>query len=409
MKKIDILLLNFDIENSIQPWVDRGILYIIHGAKKIENVNQFYKSQRFDLIFLRISDKVSEGFRSLNYLKETSPHSKIIVISENPTFRSAFQYVKKGADDFRMKFGNFFDFANFLTHSSQEVSTNVIKFKFRNIFRKDTLLPLLMAVTDTALACLMKTKGQYETIDHVNGVSQYVRLISEKSRRKKDYSQIFTQRYIGYLYFGSRLHDIGKINVPEKITMKPYSLTKREFEIVKTHTHYGYGMLSAIEQGAGEDLQDFLLVAKEIALYHHENYDGTGYPYGLKGDDIPLSARVCALADSYEALSSDRRYRRAFSHGRILDIILHEEKTKYDPDILQIFRQFKEEFKEISSVIRRNREAFSQKRIRIQCAWCNSVFVSNKWLPYDEVVYGSHVICPECHKKLQRKISSGDY
>ncbi|MBA7510320.1 hypothetical protein ES705_02303 [subsurface metagenome] len=409
MKKIDVLLLNFGIENTIQPWVDRDILYAIYTGEKIEEVEQVYKNRKFDLIFLKISEGVTEGFRVLDYFKDISPYSKIIVISEKPNFRDAFQYSKYGADDFRAMFRNSLEFISFIRCSGQQAIIDNIKVKFTNVFRKDALLLLLMAITETALACLVKTKGQYETIDHMEGVSQYVRLICEKLWKKKDYGEIFNQKYIEYMYLGSKLHDIGKINIPERITMKPYSLTKKEFEILKTHTHYGYEMLSAIEQGVEHDLHEFFKITREIALYHHENYDGTGYPYGLKGKDIPLSARICALADAYDALMSYRRYRGAFSHKKIRDIILHKQNHKYDPDILKIFRQYNKEFKEISSIFRKNAETYSHKRIRIQCAWCKSLFIFDKWLPYNEILYGSHVMCPKCHKKLQKKISNVSY
>lgn len=409
MKKIDVLLLNFGIENTIQPWVDRDILYAIYTGEKVEEVERFYENHKFDLIFLKISKGITEDFRALDYFKDIHPYSKIIVVSEKPNFRDAFRYSKYGADDFRAMFRNSFEFISFLRYSSQQAIVDNIRIKLTNTFRKDDLLALLMAITETTLVCLVKTKRQYETMDHMKGVAQYVRLICEKLRRKKDYDGIFNQKYIEYIYFGSKLHDIGKINIPERITMKAYSLTKREFEILKTHTHFGYEMLSAIEQGVGRDLQEFFKIAKEIILYHHENYNGTGYPYGLKGEDIPLSARICALADAYDALASSRRYRKAFSHDRICDIILHKQNYKYDPDILNIFRRYNKEFKDISCVFRKNAETYYHKRTRIQCAWCKSLFVFDKWLPYDEVLYGSHVMCPECYKKIQRKISNINY
>ncbi|MFB0526978.1 MAG: HD domain-containing phosphohydrolase [bacterium] len=409
MKKIDVLLLKFGIENTIRPLVDGDILYAIYTGEKIAEVEQFYKNHKFDLIFLKITERGTEGFRALDYFRDIYPYSKIIVVSEKPNFRDAFQYSKYGADDFRAMFRNFFELISFLRCCSQQAIVDNIKVKITNVFGKDGLLSLPMGITETALACLVKTKGQYETIDHMEGVSQYARLICEKLRRKVDYGEIFSQKYIDYTYLGSKLHDIGKINIPEKITMKPYSLTKKEFEILKTHTNYGYEMLSAIEQGVGGDLHEFFKITKEITLYHHENYDGTGYPYGLRGKDIPLSARICALADAYDALTSHRRYRKAFSHKEIRDIILFKQKYKYDPDILKGFRHYDKEFKEISYVFRENAETYSHKKIRIQCAWCKSLFVFDKWLPYNEILYGSHVMCPDCHKKLQRKIINVNY
>lgn len=162
-------------------------------------------------------------------------------------------------------------------------------------------------------------------------------------------------------------------------------------------------MLSAIEQSAGGDLQDFFKIAKDIALYHHENYDGTGYPYSLRGKDIPLSARICSLADSYSALASDRPFRKALSHKEICEIILYKQSRKYDPAILGIFRQYNKEFREIYEVFRKNAKTYPDRKIKKQCAWCKSLFLFNKWLPYNELVYGSHVMCPKCYKKHRRE------
>lgn len=402
-------MLNFDIENTIQPWVDKDILYAIHTGKEIEDVGRFYKNRKFDLIFLKISRGLAEEFHALDYFREVYPGVKIIVISENPTLQDAFQYTKYGVHDFRGPFRDLFEFIKLLRFSGQRTIfgnlLNNIKVKLVNLFWKDTLLSLSTVIADTALACLVKTKGEYETIEHLNGVSQYARLIGEKFRRTKEWGETSTQNYIQYIYLGSKLHDIGKINIPQKIVIKLDSLTKQEFEIVKTHTHYGYEMLSAIEQSAERGLENFFKIAKEIVLYHHENYDGTGYPYRLKGKDIPLSARICALADSYDALASDRAYRKALSHKKIHDIILYEQFHKYDPDILEIFRQYNREFKEICDVFRENVETYPDKGVRKQCAWCKSLFLFNRWLAYNEILYGSHIMCPKCYQKLQKSVT----
>jgi HD-GYP domain-containing protein (c-di-GMP phosphodiesterase class II) len=148
-------------------------------------------------------------------------------------------------------------------------------------------------------------------------------------------------------------------------------------------------------------LQGFLKVAKEIALLHHENYDGTGYPNGFKKDEIPLSARICALADSYDALSSDRPYREALSHKKICDIILKKQSYKYDPEILKVFSEHNKVFKEIREVYKKSAK-FNPCNLKKQCAWCKSLFIFDKWLPYNETILeASHGVCPECMKILK--------
>lgn len=414
MKKVDVLVLNFDIENSIQPWVDRGILYAIYTARKVEDIKQFYGQREFGLIFLRISEGLAEGFRTLNYLKDISPHSKILVVSEDPTFYGAFWYTKYGVFDFRGPFEDLFEFMNALRSASRKSSLrsffDSLEVKLTGLSWNGNLLSLSTAIADTALACLLRAKGEYETLEHLNGVSQYALLIVEKLRKTTNSGEIFSRNYTQYLYLGSQLHDIGKINIPEKIVMKPSSLTQKEFEVVKTHTHYGYEILAMIEQGAKLELGNFFKIGKEMALFHHENYDGTGYPYGLKAKDIPLSARICALADSYSALASNRPFRKALSHERICELILQGRFRKYDPDILKVFRQSNREFRQIYEVFKKNAETYPDKKIRKQCAWCKSLFLFNKWLPYNEFVYGSHALCPKCAKRLQKSVTgiSGD-
>jgi hypothetical protein len=160
VKKIDVLLLNFGVENRIQPWVDRDILYAMYTAEKIEEVEKFHKDCKFDLIFLKISEAATKDFHALDYFKDIYPHSKIIIVSEKPNFWDAFQYSRYGADDFRTTFRNFFEFISFLRCCSQRAIVDNIKVKVTNVFRKDALVSLPIAITETALACLVKTKGQ---------------------------------------------------------------------------------------------------------------------------------------------------------------------------------------------------------------------------------------------------------
>ncbi|HMA61729.1 MAG TPA: HD domain-containing phosphohydrolase [bacterium] len=136
------------------------------------------------------------------------------------------------------------------------------------------------------------------------------------------------------IYFTSPMHDIGKISVPDKILTKPDKLTKEEFEIVKKHTSQGYKILKDSDS-------EMLRMAAEIALTHHENYDGTGYPDNLKGDKIPLSGRIIKILDVYDSLRSKRVYKKPFSHQKTMEIITkgdgRVEPVHFDPDILEVF------------------------------------------------------------------------
>jgi putative two-component system response regulator len=142
-----------------------------------------------------------------------------------------------------------------------------------------------------------------------------------------------------------RLHDVGKINVPEDILNKPGKLTEKEFEIVKNHAADGEKIINDTISHTGE--VGFLSDAKVIAAYHHERWDGTGYPRGLKGNEIPLQGRIMAIADVYDALVSERPYKEAFPHERAVEIILESKGTQFDPQIVDIFLEVQNLFKEI--------------------------------------------------------------
>jgi HD-GYP domain-containing protein (c-di-GMP phosphodiesterase class II) len=138
----------------------------------------------------------------------------------------------------------------------------------------------------------------------------------------------FSQTELIYIQYGTLLHDIGKLGIPEKIMQKPGKLTPYEYQVIKNHPVYAHEWL--INQS---DYQP----AKVIPLFHHERWDGGGYPYGLKGEEIPILARVVAVVDVWDALTSDRPYRQAMSAARAVEIITSESEKQFDPDIVKMF------------------------------------------------------------------------
>ncbi len=142
------------------------------------------------------------------------------------------------------------------------------------------------------------------------------------------------------------LHDIGKVGIPDAILLKPDRLTDDEYEIMKEHTKLGAEILAV--DGQGSNVGGFLKIAEEIALCHHEKWDGTGYPRGLKGEDIPLPGCIMALADVYDALISKRYYKPPFSHEKAMGIIKDGKGTHFHPDVVDAFLEINEEFRAIS-------------------------------------------------------------
>ncbi len=172
-----------------------------------------------------------------------------------------------------------------------------------------------------------------ETGEHLERIRNFSVLIAQ-ILKYSGYEMDITNQYLRDLYDSSILHDIGKVGIPDSILLKPGPLTPEEFEIIKTHTTIGYNALKTASKDLGEN--SFLKMAMEITLYHHEMWVGGGYPVGLKGKEIPLAARIVTIADMYDALTSDRPYKKAFTHQKSIEI-MKEESYKFDPMLFKIF------------------------------------------------------------------------
>ncbi|HHO75856.1 MAG TPA: PAS domain S-box protein [Deltaproteobacteria bacterium] len=184
-----------------------------------------------------------------------------------------------------------------------------------------------------------------DTGAHLERIREYSRVLAVELSKNPSYANYITADYVEDIYNSSILHDIGKVGIPDTILLKPGRLTLEEFEVVKRHSSLGGEALKAVE--AKIDGQSFLSLGKEIAFYHHEKWDGSGYPLGLKGEQIPLSARIVALADVYDALTSKRVYKEAYSHEKAMEIIVNERGTHFDPDVTDAFIALAEDFQAI--------------------------------------------------------------
>ena len=192
-----------------------------------------------------------------------------------------------------------------------------------------------------AMAKLAESRDP-ETGAHLERVRSYCRILTQRLSQLPEYREIVTAEFIRLIYQTSPLHDIGKVGIPDTVLLKPGRLSDREFEIMKTHASIGAQTLdAALKQFPGIP---FLEMARDIASAHHERFDGTGYPNHLKGNDIPLCARIVTMADVYDALTSKRVYKDAFAHDVAKGIILGEVGTQFDPVIAEIFRSAEAEF-----------------------------------------------------------------
>jgi len=170
---------------------------------------------------------------------------------------------------------------------------------------------------------------------HLERIREYARLLTGEMARMPGHPESIDQRYIDDIYNSSILHDIGKVGIPDAVLLKPGELTHEEFEVIKCHTRFGGDALAAIETQI--EGSSFLHIGKEIAYNHHEKWDGSGYPAGLKGQAIPLAARIVAVADVYDALTTKRFYKEAFSHTKARQIILELRGSHFDPAVVDAF------------------------------------------------------------------------
>jgi putative two-component system response regulator len=200
-------------------------------------------------------------------------------------------------------------------------------------------------VTIFALAKLAESRDP-ETGAHLERVRSYSQILAQYLTTHPPASGPLEPDYAHLIYLTSPLHDIGKVAIPDHVLLKPGRLSDREFEIMKTHTSLGAMTLGAALKEHPE--ASFLRMALDIALTHHERWDGTGYPEGLRGPAIPLCGRVVALADVYDALTSKRVYKDAFSHDIAKALILKDEGTHFDPAVIQAFIETEAAFIEVA-------------------------------------------------------------
>ena len=221
--------------------------------------------------------------------------------------------------------------------------TNIM---IRTLDQRNQELQKTQDVTIFSLASLAETRDN-ETGAHLLRTQRYMRLLAQAMKEDPRFSSILDERTIDLLYKSAPLHDIGKVGIPDRILLKPGRLDEAEFKIMKTHAQLGGDALQVAEGELGST--SFLRLAREIATTHHEKWDGSGYPNELKEEETPLSGRLMAVADVYDALISKRVYKPAFSHQKAMEIIRQGSGTHFDPDVVEAFIQREKDVLAIAS------------------------------------------------------------
>lgn len=306
-----------------------------------------------DLILLDIMMPEMDGYEVIRRLKADPETERIPVVflTAKSEVEDEAMGLSLGAVDYITKpISPPIVLARVQTHITLKASADFLRnkaaFLEAEVAKRTWQVEAIQDVTVLAMSSLAETRDN-ETGNHILRTQRYVRCLAEHLRDHPRFKALLTPEYIQLLFKSAPLHDIGKIGIPDHILLKPGKLTPEEFEIMKTHTTIGYESIVRAEKSMSGAVS-FLRLAKEIALSHQEKWDGSGYPEALKGDAIPVSARLMALADVYDALISKRVYKPAFGHEVSVRIISAGRNKHFDPDIVDAFLAVHEEFRAIA-------------------------------------------------------------
>ena len=306
-----------------------------------------------DLILLDVLMPGMDGYDTIKRLKANERTSDIPVIfltskTEAEDERTGFDL---GAVDYITKPINpAILFARVDTHLTLKRVRDELEMKNRYLMeeveKRTREISVIQDVTIMAMGSLAEMRDN-ETGNHIRRTQYYIKELAEHLVKKGKYRDVLTPENINLLFKSAPLHDIGKIGIPDRILLKPGRLTPEEFEIMKEHTTIGRDALVAAESLLDVD-SSFLRFAREIVYSHHEWWNGKGYPQGLSGEEIPIAARLMAIADVYDATRCKRVYKPSKDHKTAVDEMVSERSTHFDPEILDAFLEIEKRFEEIA-------------------------------------------------------------
>jgi putative two-component system response regulator len=321
----------------------RGYKLLI--AKNGRSALAIAQKARPSLILLDIMMPEMDGYEVCRRLKadENTVHIPVIFITALADDEDEAKGLRMGAVDYITKPINP-ELVRARVHNHLELKRHQDHLEDL-VVERTRRLALTQAVTIESLATLAEYRDP-ETGGHIKRTQNYVKALAAHLKDHPRYRDELNDEIIDLLYLSAPLHDLGKVGVRDNVLLKEGRLTDDEFEEMKKHTIYGEEALRITEQKLGAD--SFLRYAKEIAYTHQEKWDGTGYPRGLKGDEIPLSGRLMALADVYDALISKRVYKPPFPHEKAVEIIVEGRDKHFDPDLVDAFLKLEDTFRNIA-------------------------------------------------------------
>lgn len=353
-KKATILTVD-DTVTNIE--VVKGVLsdkYLVQAALSGEVALKIIAKRKPDLILLDVMMPEMDGYEVCQQLK-ASPETQdipIIFLTAKSQEEDETKGLSLGAVDYitkpisppilkeRVK-------NHLLLKASRDMLARQNEVLEEKVIERTQQMGDLQDVAMVAMGALAESRDP-ETGNHIRRTQHYVKALALELAKTERYREFLTPEVITALFKSAPLHDIGKVGIVDSILLKPGKLTDEEFTEMKKHAQYGRDAIEAAEGSLGY-ADNFLIFAKEIAYGHHEKWDGSGYPEGLSGDDIPISARLMAVADVYDALICERVYKPAFSHDKAVDIIVEGKGSHFDPEMVEAFLRTEQVFKLIAA------------------------------------------------------------
>ncbi len=321
------------------------------GARALSKI----ESNGFDLVLLDIQMPVLDGFGVLERMKasEQLRSLPVIVISAQSELDNVVRCIEMGAEDYLPKPFNAVILRARIHASLEKKRLHDLEATHRRLIEdqnhllEERVREQVKEIASAQLAAIFAMSKLAESKDpetgaHLERMREYCRLLSVELKRNNAYDKAVDDQFIDNIFAASPLHDIGKVGVPDDILLKPGKLDPNEWVVMQTHTSVGADTLRAVDrQHPGNT---FVRMGIEIAECHHEKWDGSGYPKGLSGEGIPLAARILALGDVYDALTSKRCYKDAFSHEKSKGIIVESMGSHFDPIVVQAFLSIEDDF-----------------------------------------------------------------
>lgn len=340
--KVDMMI----IRNILS---DYQLLFAYDGTEAMEIIKN---NPVIDIMLLDLNMPKMDGFEVLHAIQQTPEYQKIttLILSNYDEIENEIRGLELGAVDYIRKPLNLeslrkrIEIHVKLRNATREMEDNNAKLEETVISRTKELI-LTRDITINALIGLLEVRD-IESSNHTKRTQGIVKALCEQLRTQENYRELLTDSYIKELFDTAPLHDIGKVGISDTILLKPGKLTFEEFEIMKRHVMYGERALKY--EIKVEHSLSFIKTAIKCISGHHEKYDGSGYPRGLKGDQIPLAGRLMAIADVYDALISERVYKRAWTHEEAVLLIKEQRGKQFDPDIVDAFLISEEVIKDIT-------------------------------------------------------------